>query len=300
MQGVDSQANQNSEMEFYRLRLSKSKLKAISRTSALFSGFAMVAMVELGIDYQSESISYPDEKSEIYSTIIPILLNDTSGNTTKQVLHKIAEHQPDSKQVPQAVLIIYALVTSILIGCNMLALMISTCILPQIEALSVEKKEIENAVHRSNRNSEIIIPVPSQGNAENATELDDRFLSLNRRILDNNRRSNPENTTLLMGVDNTITFPYMQYHRYIELSWISSTVIGMSLFIVEVGLICFIKFYPISHLAAFAGSFVMTPILIIFVLFTYKFYQSLAGHKTDLTKKLLLQMEQGLPTNSVI
>lgn len=138
MQGVDSQANQNSEMEFYRLRLSKSKLKAISRTSALFSGFAMVAMVELGIDYQSESISYPDEKSEIYSTIIPILLNDTSGNTTKQVLHKIAEHQPDSKQVPQAVLIIYALVTSILIGCNMLALMISTCILPQIEALSVE------------------------------------------------------------------------------------------------------------------------------------------------------------------
>lgn len=133
-----------------------------------------------------------------------------------------------------------------------------------------------------------------------AAELDDRFLSLNRRILDNNRRSNPEETTLMMGIDNTITFPYMQYHRYIELSWISSTVIGMSLFIVEVGLICFIKFYPISHLAAFAGSFVMTPILIIFVLFTYKFYQSLAGHKTDLTKKLLLQMEQGLPSTSVV
>ena len=98
----------------------------------------MVAMVELGIDYQSENSSYPDEKSEMYSTIIPMLLNGTTANTTQEVLHKIHEHQPDSKQVPQVVLIIYALVTSILIGCNMLALMISTCILPQIEALSVE------------------------------------------------------------------------------------------------------------------------------------------------------------------
>ena len=196
-------------MEFYRLRLSKSKLKAVTRTSALFSGFAMVAMVELGLDYSQ--------------------------------------------------------------------------------------------VIRSYRNSNIILSVPTQVPNEDGTELDDRFLSLNRRILDNNRRSIPgPETRSLFGIDNKIMFPYMQYHRYIELSWISSTVVGIFLFLVEVGLICFIKFYPISHLAAFTGALVMTPILIIFVLFTYKFYKGLAGFMTDLTKKLLVQMEHGLPTSNVI
>ena len=125
-------------MEFYRLRLSKSKLKAVTRTSALFSGFAMVAMVELGLDYSKESISNTGDNSDIYSTIIPFLVNGTSVNTTQEILQKIDEYESVNDKVPQSVLILYALVTSLLIGCNMLALMISTCILPQIEALSLE------------------------------------------------------------------------------------------------------------------------------------------------------------------
>jgi len=90
--------------------------------------------------------------------------------------------------------------------------------------------------------------------------------------------------------DSQMIFPYIQYHRFIELAWISSTVIGIFLFLVEIGLVCYIKFYPISFFAALAGAFVMVPILILFVVFTITFYKRLAGFKVNLTKKVLSQI----------
>ena len=122
-------------------------------------------------------------------------------------------------------------------------------------------------------------------------------MSLNRRMLDNNRRSFDQPTVNDSFLNDTsIMFPYIQYHRFIELAWISSTVVGIFLFLVEIGLICFIKFYTISILAALSGAMVMTPILILFVVFTYTFYKRLAGFKVDLTKKVL----QDLPSSHII
>ena len=129
----------HTSLDYYRLKLSKSKLKAVTRTSALLSGFAMVAMVELGLDYSSlADETLADEL--VYEQ--HAVLNFSTNATTHQMI-KTHNNKNDKFVIPHIVLIVYALVTCLLVGVHMLALMISTCILPQIEALSFEGMQLK-------------------------------------------------------------------------------------------------------------------------------------------------------------
>jgi len=171
------------------LNLSRAKLKASSRTSALLSGFAMVAMVEIQID--------------------------------------------DS--IPAGLLVAFAVVTTLLIAVHMLALMISTCILPNVEAVANLHLQTHSTVLES---------------------------------------------------------PHTKMSKIIELAWGFSTVLGILLFLVEIAILSWVKFYSFdSHLAAWVSTGLLVPIIFIFMAFAAHFYVKLVKHKSEVYEHNIKELE---------
>uniref|UniRef100_A0A1L8DFL5 Putative cap-binding protein complex n=1 Tax=Nyssomyia neivai TaxID=330878 RepID=A0A1L8DFL5_9DIPT len=177
-----------SYLSWRKLQLSRAKLKASSKTSALLSGFAMVAMVEVQLN------------------------NDT--------------------QVPTGMLIAFAICTTLLVAVHMLALMISTCILPNIE--TVCNLHSISLVHES---------------------------------------------------------PHERLHWYIETAWAFSTLLGLILFLLEIAILCWVKFYDLSQAAAWSACIVLIPVLVVFLAFAIHFYRSLMTHKYEVTASGIRELE---------
>jgi len=192
--GISRMAARNVDENIYHwkiLNLSRAKLKASSRTSALLSGFAMVAMVEIQID----------------------------------------------KEIPQSLLIAFAVCTVLLIAVHMLALMISTCILPNVEAVANLHLQTPSTVFES---------------------------------------------------------PHSKMGKIIELAWGFSTVLGILLFLVEIMIISWVKFYSTdgNHIvAAWVATGLLIPIIFVFIAFAAHFYLKLVGHKSEVYEHNLKELE---------
>lgn len=135
-------------------------------------------------------------------------------------------------QVPAGMLIAFAICTTLLVAVHMLALMISTCILPNIE--TVCNLHSISLVHES---------------------------------------------------------PHERLHWYIETAWAFSTLLGLILFLLEIAILCWVKFYDLSKEAAWSACIVLIPVLIIFLAFAIHFYRSLMTHKYEVTVSGIRELE---------
>lgn len=185
---IDDEFNTPRYLSWRKLHLSRAKLKASAKTSALLSGFAMVAMVELQIG--------------------------------------------SDQKIPKSIMITYAVVTTLLVAVHMLALMISTCILPNVEAIC----------------------------------------SLN-------------------SINFVEESPHERLHWYIETAWAFSTLLGLILFLVELAIICWIKFYGIDTTASWTSTVILFPIMFVFLAFAIHFYRSLVTHKYEVTEAGIRELE---------
>ncbi|XP_074110095.1 calcium release-activated calcium channel protein 1 [Cotesia typhae] len=125
-------------------------------------------------------------------------------------------------EVPEWLFVMFAVCTTVLVSVHIFALMISTYLLPNIEAIS--KLQISRLITES---------------------------------------------------------PHERMRGFIELAWAFSTVLGLFLFLVEIAILCWVKFWDYSFMAAMASTIIVIPVLIVFVAFAVHFYHSLVVFKCE-------------------
>ncbi|KAI8442255.1 hypothetical protein MSG28_005825 [Choristoneura fumiferana] len=138
--------------------------------------------------------------------------------------------------VPEWLFVMFAVCTTVLVAVHIFALMISTYLLPHIDAVS--KMETPGSPDRALRES-----------------------------------------------------PHERMRGFIELAWAFSTVLGLFLFLVEIAILCWVKFWDYSFAAATAATVIVIPVLIVFVAFAIHFYHSLVVQKCESSVQDIAQLE---------
>lgn len=139
----------------------------------------------------------------------------------------------DPTAVPEWLFVMFAVCTTVLVSVHIFALMISTYLLPNVDAIS--KLQVSQLVAES---------------------------------------------------------PHERMKGFIELAWTFSTVFGLFLFLVEVAILSWVKFWDYSFTAATASTVIVIPVLIIFVAFAVHFYHSLVVYKCESTISDLNDLEK--------
>ena len=137
-------------------------------------------------------------------------------------------------QVPEWLLVTFSACTVLLIAVHMLALMISTCILPNVEAVANLHFQTSKTVFES---------------------------------------------------------PHMKMNAIVELAWGFSTVLGILLFLVEIAILCWVKFYNFSQSAAWTATGLLIPIMVVFIAFAAHFYLKLVSHKSEVYEDNIKELE---------
>lgn len=143
--------------------------------------------------------------------------------------------------LPIGLLIAFAVCTTLLVSVHMLALMISTCILPNVEAVA---------------SMQGLIPISES--------------------------------------------PHEKLSKYVEISWLFSTVFGILLFMIEITILCWVKFWDVGvddssnsgRTAALIASLILVPIFFVFIAFAVHFYRKIVAHQYERSAKALEELDK--------
>ncbi|CAF1022290.1 unnamed protein product [Adineta ricciae] len=133
-------------------------------------------------------------------------------------------------------LVCYAIISCLLVGIHLLALLMSMCILP----------ELKSVIRQSD-----------------------------------------------MWINNENSKPLSSLNIYIEIAWVVSTGLGLFLFIIELGIIIWIKVSGFSRLAAISALVTLCLVGCPFILFAIGFYFRVTRAKVHLHQTDLEKIEQG-------
>ncbi|KAK6022225.1 hypothetical protein OSTOST_12087, partial [Ostertagia ostertagi] len=151
----------------------------------------------------SEKYNYDLSKAQLKAS------SRTSALLAGFAMVALVELQYD-QNTPHWLLILLGVVTTLLVSVHLLALMMSTCILPYMEATGCTQDS-----------------------------------------------------------------PHIRLKFYIDLSWLFSTCIGLLLFLVEIGIIFFVKFTSVDYqLAGYITTGMLIPVVVVFVIFSYLIHRS--------------------------
>jgi calcium release-activated calcium channel protein 1 len=95
--------------------------------------------------------------------------------------------------------------------------------------------------------------------------------------------------------------PHNRLHFYIELSWLFSTCIGLLLFLLEIGVIFFVKFQAVNFIiGAYITTAILVPVFIIFVVISCMIHRERFSHSVDRVGTKVGDLENIIDENPVL
>lgn len=117
------------------------------------------------------------------------------------------------------------------------------------------------------------------------------MIGLGRNKTQNNKIRHEGAISNVHSVQAVNESPHEEMRLCVEVAWVCSTGLGILLFLAEIAILSWVKFYRLSQNAAIASTAIVIPAGILFIVFSLVFYKRLMAHKYQSHSERLRQLD---------